>query len=84
MRQHPQAAAFLFSMSIIARISRKRKRILETLVKKEAARCKRAVFSVLSPLLFDGISFQYMVFFLQRLYDSRRHSGGQALKEVLL
>ena len=54
------------------------------MVKKEAARCKRAVFSVLSPLLFDGISFQYMVFFLQRLYDSRRHSGGQALKEVLL
>ena len=33
---------------------------------------------------FDGISFQYMVFFVQRLYDSRRHSGGQALKEVLL
>lgn len=57
---------------------------LETLVKKEAARCKRAVFSALSPLLFDGISFQYMVFFVQRLYDSRRHSGGQALKEVLL
>lgn len=54
------------------------------MVKKEAARCKRAVFSALSPLLFDGISFQYMVFFVQRLYDSRRISGGQALKEVLL